>query len=673
MPKQPTPARLTSRFILLLLLIGASLGAVQLAAQGEAPPADIVNDEGGAVVITGEVTYTNTLFTAGVAQPIIITEDQAGFVDRNEYFIMPPESQTLAQITSDFYTSPFTYSLTLPIQPRGSYRDVDHDDAEETGVQVFAIAYWSNTFGDPFLEVRDLSGGGWSGAYASTRIDPNPSANGEVIGGTYVIYAPDDQQGFPSGFGADGRLFTEDDPIVTVPQGYTVVNLDSEPFTFDRSAYPVIDLIEGERAALSDFSRMSYPEAFDAMIELFSTEYAFTEWKNLDWDALQKAWRPRFEQAQANNDVLEYRRALRDFLWTIPDGHVSAPFIQEDFVTAVIGGIGMAIRELDDGRVLVTYVTPGAEADAEGIEVGAEILSIQGMPVKDWVDQTIPWTGPFSTDHARRLDQLRFATRFELGTRVEVEYINPDSAESETVRLLAEQELDSLFVGQETNLTGFELPVEYRLLPSGYGYAQIYSFSDNDLLTIQVWERMIQTLIAQEIPGLIIDMRVNGGGSGFLADSMAAYFFDEELELGSTGFYDASLGDFYFDPRGVRHFYLPPDNLRYFGEIAVIVSPSCLSACEFFSYDMTLEDRAAIVGHYPTGGLGGSVQDFQMPEGETIRFTIGRAVNSAGDIFIEGLGVAPTVRVPVTEETLLGGSDALLDAAVEYLDEQVRN
>jgi hypothetical protein len=37
------------------------------------------------------------------------------------------------------------------------------------------------------------------------------------------------------------------------------------------------------------------------------------------------------------------------------------------------------------------------------------------------------------------------------------------------------------------------------------------------------------------VPGLIIDMRLNGGGSGFLADQMAAYFFDEPHSLGNTG------------------------------------------------------------------------------------------------------------------------------------------
>ncbi|MGD2079339.1 MAG: peptidase S41, partial [Chloroflexota bacterium] len=301
------------------------------------PAAEIANDEGGPVSITGVVTYTNPFFTMGVAEPVVILEDQAGFVDRNEHFLMPLESQTLGQITSDFFDSPFSYSISLPIEPQGSYRDVDNDGQEDTGVQVYAVAYWTNTFGDPFLEQRDLSGGGWSTAYASTEVSDRAETEREIIGGKFLIYAPDDQQGFPSGFGQDGLLFTEDDPIVAVPQGYSVVDLDQEPFVFDRGREQIIDLIEPESTALVDYSDLPYPEAFDNLVDKLSREYAFTEYKEIDWDALHEEFRPRFETAEDDNDSLAYRRALRDFSWSIPDGHVAGPTIFEDFREAVSG------------------------------------------------------------------------------------------------------------------------------------------------------------------------------------------------------------------------------------------------------------------------------------------------------------------------------------------------
>ncbi|MBE2222544.1 MAG: hypothetical protein IAF02_13435 [Anaerolineae bacterium] len=633
------------------------------------PLATIVNDEGGPVSLTGVVTYTNPFFTMGVAAPVIILEDQAGFVDRNEHFLMPVESQALAQITSDFFESPFSYSLALPIEPQGSLRDVDQDGAENTGVQIFAPAYWTNTWGDPFLEERDLSGGGWSTAYASTRLSENIDTEREIVGGKYLIYAPDDQQGFPNGFGADGLLFTEDDPIVQIPQGYTIVDMDTDPFTFDRARHQVVDLIEPEGAALDDYTQLSYADAFDALIEQLRNEYAFTDYKELDWDAIHADLRPAFEAADADNDPEAYRVALRDLAWSIPDGHVSGPWIQDEFSFMNANGIGLVVDELDNGRFLATYLLNDGPAAQAGIELGAEILAFDGVAINEAVENTIGWTGPYSTDHNERLGKTAFVTRFPVTTEsVDVTFINPDGTE-QTTAVATEFEQDSLFAALEQSIpTGFELPLEYKLLEdSNLGYVQIFSFSDNDLLSVQLWERMIRELNENGIPGLIIDMRMNGGGSGFLADQMAAYFFDEEYSLGNSGFYEDDLGEFRFDDRGEGFFILPPEDLRYHGDIAVIVGPDCASACEFFSYDMTIADRAEIIGHYPTAGLGGSIRRVLMPEDEYFTFTAGRAVDGDGNIHIEGIGVVPTIDVPVTAESLLGGEDVLLETAVSTL------
>lgn len=635
------------------------------------PPANIINDEGGPLNIDGEVEYTNTFFTMGVAEPLVILEDQAGFVDRNENFLMPVESQTLGQITSDFFTSPFSYSLALPFEPQGSLRDVDNDGEEDEGVQVFAVAYWTNTFGDPFLEERDLYGGGWSTAYASTLTSSDADTRREIVGGKLLLYSPDENQGFPSGFGEDGLLFTEDDPIVSIPQGYTVVDLDTNPFTFDRSQQQEIDLLEPETSALVDYSDLSYSDAFDNLVDKLSKEYAFTEYKNIDWEEIHTALRPQFEEADEQEDATLYRRALRDFARSIPDGHISGPQLIDEFLEETGGGLGIAVRELDDGRVLVNFIQPGSPADEAGIELSAEVISINGQPIDQALEATQPHSAPFSTEHVERLQQLRYVTRFPLDTEVSITYKNLEQENEETVTLTTVQEpesfrFSSLNVGQD----GYETPVEYELLAdSNYVLAKINSFSDNELLTIQLWERMIRTLKTRGAQGLIIDMRQNGGGSGFLADQMAAYFYQEPLVLGNVGRYDEESDEFFFDSRSEEEFILPSEELRYDGPIALLIGPNCNSACEFFTYDMTLQDRAIIVGHYPTAGLGGSVDEVKMPENELFRYTEGRAVDPNGEIHIEGKGVPPTVVVPVNEDTLLNSEDPILEAAILSLSD----
>ena len=656
-----------------LLALGALLPVHVASAQEAPPPAEIINDEGGPVVVSGEVNYTNPLFTLGVAAPMVILEDQAGFVDRNERFQFPLESQTIGQITTDFYDPPFEYTIALPVEPQGSLRDVDQDTLEEPGVMIFAVAYWTNTFGDPFLEVRDMYGGGWSTAYASTRISEDWETRREVIGGKYLVYAPDAEQGFPSGFGEDNKLFTADDPIVTLPQGYTIVDLDSEVFTFDRTRDARVDLIEPEGSVLADYSEQSYAEAFDSLVEKLRTDYAFTEYKELDWDALSAQFRPAFEEADANSDSDAYRLALRDFSWAIPDGHINGYSPGPEFQEAIGGGIGMGMRDVDDGRTIVNFLTPDGPAEQAGIELKAEIIEINGVPVDEAVDNAVAWSAPFGTEHTARLQKLRYALRAPAGTEFEVTYQNPGAAEAETVTLETVGEFDSFSQSSfAARQTGLELPVEYsRIEGTDYLLVSINSFADNNLLAVQLWERMLQAAIQQGVPGIVIDMRYNGGGAGFLADQMAAYFFDEELKLGNTGYYDESTDSFQFDEVTVDQFFLPDASLRYSGKVAVLVAPSCSSACEFFAYDMTVEDRAAIVGQYPTGGLGGSVNDVKMPEDIFFRMTIGRAVDADGNIHIEGNGVAPTVLVPVNEETLFAEGDPILDAAVAWLDDSL--
>ena len=326
--------------------------------------------------------------------------------------------------------------------------------------------------------------------------------------------------------------------------------------------------------------------------------------------------------------------------------------------------------------MIVNFVGEGSPAETAGITLGTEIVSIDGVPIADVISNAVAHSAPFSTDHFKRLQQMRYAVRFPIETEVELTWIDADGEEAtETMKVIGENDSFS-FSSFARGTTGFEIPVDYELLEedeygeNDYGYVKIDSFSDNSVLTIQLWERMIRTLKRHAVGGLIIDMRQNGGGHGFLADQMAAYFFQESHILGNSAFYDEDRGEFYLDPGGEDRYYLPAEDLRYDGEVVVIVGPFCQSACEFFSYDMTIDDRAHVVGHYPTAGLGGSIKRIKMPEDEHFVFTIGRAVDSDGEIHIEGKGVPPTLEVAITEEILLADEDedVLRDAAVAHLD-----
>jgi len=126
------------------------------------------------VFVTGDIPYTSPFFLNTISQPFILLEDQAGFVNRDKNFVFPLQGQTIGPVTIDD-ADRLTYSLSLPSIPQGTQVDVDHDGETDPGIQVYALSYWSNTWGDPFLEERD--GGGWSTAYIPLCA---PTQNGKM-------------------------------------------------------------------------------------------------------------------------------------------------------------------------------------------------------------------------------------------------------------------------------------------------------------------------------------------------------------------------------------------------------------------------------------------------------------------------------------------------------------
>lgn len=233
------------------------------------------------VYITGDIPYTSPFFVSTISEPFVLLEDQAGFIDRNREFPFALAGQVLGPVEVHEDES-VTYALALPAIPQGTQIDVDNNGSKDAGVQVFAIAYWSNIWGGPFLEERD--GTGWSTAYVSTITDPE--REDEIVGGRVVVWAPDDEQSFPTGFGDDSLLFTEDDPVAPIPAGYNIVDLNQEPFNVSKESRPHISLNEGD-IEVNDFSAESYLEAFSELVDKVSREYPFTEEKNIDWEELR--------------------------------------------------------------------------------------------------------------------------------------------------------------------------------------------------------------------------------------------------------------------------------------------------------------------------------------------------------------------------------------------------
>lgn len=616
------------------------------------------------VFISGEIPYTSRFFVDSLAEPFVMLEDEAGFAKRDFEFIFSPASQLIGpvEVSPDLK---LTYSLSLPAIPQGTYLDLDNDGEQDTGVQVFAIAYWSNTWRDPFLEPRD--GKGWSSAYASTTTDSEQEY--EITGGTLVVWSPDELQAFPTGFGPDGKLFTADDPTAPIPAGYNLVDLNQEPFRVYKESRPVIDLIEGA-SEVNDFSDQLYTDAFNSLFDQASREYPFTTEKGIDWDTLKAKFGPQAEEASTPED---FYRVLRDLSFSIPDGHVNLSLNPDVFYQDYGGGFGLVLVELSDGRVIVKEVLPNSVAEKAGLVAGAEIVQWNGKAVSEAIESVIPGLGPYSTDHVRRVNQVSFLTRVQPGTSVQVSYKDPGDAQEKQAEMESEVEYDSLFrTFPSADDDPQALPIEARTLTdSGLGYIRINTFSDDENLMARLWDRYMQGLLDNEVPGLILDLRQNPGGSGRMAQDFAGYFFEDEFQPFTALYYNDISGQFEASKHPSR---IEPAPSFFAGPIAVLVGPDCVSACEGFASSLQHDGRVIVVGHYPSAGAYGEVGQgqYNLPDELTIQFPTGRYETPDGELAIEGVGVIPDITVPVTAESALGQEDAVLQAAIEALLEKIR-
>ncbi len=663
-----------NRFILsLLVLVLSSLACQAVMPTSEKAPTPLpspvvsvpVVQEGQPFHILGSFTVTNDFALKNYfTEHVVMLTDMHGFVIRDDEWELPVASQVLGDVDlrDDFLGGAF--DLSLPLQPLGEFNDVDNNGQPDKGVQVFAIAYSPNMYGEPFSEGDDRSRG-WPGYLATVKTDPENKD--EVIGGQLIIWSPNESQQFPTGFGADGLLFTADDPAGPVPAGYSIIDLDASPFTVSQTPEPQLALYEPPDVAKKDYSNLPMAEAFDKMFEKVRKEYAFTgiEGKSPDWDKVYAELKPRVEKAQASNDTQAYYEAIRDFTYTFKDGHVSLdgdPAIQ-DFRDNYIGGYGFTIRELSDGRVIVNnLVKPGSAAEA-GMQIGAEVTDFNGQPIGQAIGEAQP-VYLQSSDFGIRRAQAIWLLRTSSGNKASVTFTNPGGS-SQTATLTAAWEIDSLIKELGQDSVPAILPVESNITERNglkIGYIRILSNSDDLNLTIKLFERALMKFQENEVHGIVIDMRNNSGGAPL---GLAGFLTDKAITLGQLEYYSDKTGQ--FEPEGDPDEIWANENQYRFQKVVLLVGLDCYSACEIESYGFSQVPDAIVVGQTPTAGVEAETArgHFNLPGGLELVIPTGRFINPDGSIFLEGQGVKPTILVTIDAASVLGTSDTALEAAIK--------
>lgn len=444
----------------------------------------------------------------------------------------------------------------------------------------------------------------------------------------------------------------------------------------------------------ADYSNMSWSSAFLSLNDLMKERYAFTEWRGIDFDALYGTYAPVIAAAEENHDEAAYYRALREYIYSIPDGHVDVIPASGEFGTRdtdIGGSFGIGIIRLDSGKVIVDYVAEESVAADAGISFGDEVIEWNGEDIGDAIDWTsYLWANKKpSTAEGMSLHRQRLLTRAPPGTTAKV-ILTGSSGETRTVNLTAYDDgyeslkRTSFFLGKEVNDYGVDktwadvVPqmtnetVAYVILPGGYAYIAVYEES------FEVYESFRDAMlsaISNGTPGIVLDLRYNNGGDDNLAACFAGWFVDEPVFYEYTTSYDPGTGEFVT----VSGAWSVPQPERYDGPVAVLVSPDTISSGEGVPMIFSKTGRGEIVSWYGTNGAFG-MNDVRaiMPLDMYVMFPDGASLDENGIIQVDSDatlfgGVSPGIRVPLNEETVAraaAGEDVQLTYALEWLEEQ---
>lgn len=194
--------------------------------------------------------------------------------------------------------------------------------------------------------------------------------------------------------------------------------------------------------------------------------------------------------------------------------------------------------------------------------------------------------------------------------------------------------------------------VEYEYLNDGkIGYLQITRFAED---TSDLARAAALEFKANNVEGVILDVRSNSGGFVDAAIEVASLWLDEEVvfEQRSGGASEGTL-----NAKG--------NPLLNGVQTIVLINQGSASASEIVAGALKDHDAATIVGATSFGK--GSVQQLdQLDDGSTLKVTIARWFTPAG-VNIDDDGIAPDVDVEFTEADFENETDSQLDKALELL------
>lgn len=413
----------------------------------------------------------------------------------------------------------------------------------------------------------------------------------------------------------------------------------------------LITLVQLYLAGLIPAPFLSRTAEFNRLWQALAMHYPYFEQKGIDWEAVRERYAPRVTAAASDDQA--YFALVREMLAELNDAHTAlvAPRPAERYL------LGFA-REIE-GRAVVTWVRD--DIAAPGLERGAVVLARDGLPVEKYLETLAPWLRSGSTRRQQRQNAFSALLSAATGETFTLEYLDPQDTRHEAVLTGAPPAAPasgSMLNGNETGPGG---PIiTGKRLGSGIGLIEIPTFGAGkgaDL--VAEFDAALEGL--RGVPGLIIDLRQNGGGSTLISDQIAGRLLAEPFVYGQ---------EYYTVPLPVRgwartyRYRVKPRGETYTGPVALLTDVFTMSTAENFVVALKDAERAVLVGR-PTAGSSGNPLYFTM-RGGGARFSTGDFRRNDGTP-LEGVGLQPHIPVELTRDGVIRGEDPDITAAENYL------
>ncbi len=465
-------------------------------------------------------------------------------------------------------------------------------------------------------------------------------------------------------------------PIANVEVPMVIVPFPELPVPFPKIPF----LFSGE----GDYRLLSWRKAFHRLCSQISSEYPFTDWKRIDWDKMKETYLKKVEEAQKEKDIEKFYLALREFLYSIPDGGVRIESNDSLKKKHIGGGYGFAGIVTEDKKYMVYYVHPGSSADKAGMELGAEITEWNGEPILTALDKvsTLWADNPPATAEGKVWEKSKFLGRAPIGTKAEVAFVNPDSPDSpRIVSLVAEEDNYATLITpvvNAVNLGIMDSPVLSKVIDGKIGYIRVVSFTSNVSMPFpaQAYQKIVASFIREGVDGVIIDLRGNSGGDSSLAVKFGGHFVQEEAFLQQVAMYKKKKKEFVLIPG--KEEVIKPLPISYRGKVIVLIDYGTAGCAELLAKALATQKNIAVMGFCSTrGSVGLPGGDIQMPRGITLSYPVARSLDREGKIQVEADaegngGVIPSLKVSLSSELVRKyaqsqDKDFLLSFAFDHL------